>query len=336
MSTRRDKIRDADAVPLSERIQALSAFKELEAAVDDLGARLDYEDGALPAMAYRIPYVRTGEKPNQVIRHRVEPERLDGIAARRHAGGMIRRLQMHADQDPRTADRAPGVIAASPATLAQVGAVNRCKEQLDQAVKAIPGSRETRRQAMLGMVAYFGLLQSTRQLLTFEHRPAVVSYTWTNITSDRRVSVAAMRDYLSAARGRAPAVVHPELWEEGIEEALANLANLPANECINRRIVMAKHPRANITDEATPPPGLKRRRDGRRRTWRMFTVPMPLFYPADGEPLPEIRDLQVFDPEEYRAKRVARDPGKSKLMLETPLSVPWGLYRYKPEYRVRV
>lgn len=286
-------------------------FGRLESALSHLAHAVRVTDAAMPAYAARLPYRVTGKPAPEFI----DPEQLWDVEARAAAGGMLMTLRDEPDQDIMTAQRLPGLVAASAQTLARIEQVNVLKKAFYDAVQVIHNTRAIRRKLLLAEVPNVNLMQCWREIKVLEARPVGVAFTWAKHSGGtKKMTVAeAAKKIGEQARNPSFDVEDEDAFARMVERTLARLAALPSSEIVAFREPVAPHPRANIfvsEDEKF-----------------MRNVSLPLFYPQQpGAALPPVTPLAAL---EMRHPRIRR---RSKYETE-PMSALFGLYRMRENAR---
>ncbi|MEQ8798005.1 MAG: DNA replication terminus site-binding protein [Salinisphaeraceae bacterium] len=267
------------------------------------------------AITYELPMTRTpvaGDNGGEG--HEVEPitvDRREGADARLAARRIIAALDYHPDQDASSPQRLVGVVGVPAAAIEAVANVNAAKARLRDAVAVIGQKRWSRERKHLARARTLCLLQCYRTLRIFPDGLDRVSFGW-----DAH-GAAGIRLTVAEARARVSGPGHYGLApERQVEAELATLAELPATEVLLMRKPLQPSPAANLW------------RPGQRRAEHCRTgLPFLVVTPPDG-PLPLIRDLPDFDPEQAR-----RSTRRDRYTEDEPLVDRLYLYRYRPAHR---
>lgn len=251
----------------SLRITLLESFEALLAILDEFCTAVRH-DTALPAWVSRT-----------------NTELLDSQDMRAKAIELYRALWYEDQQDGRETLTCPGLVGASPATMATAHACNAIKDTFKAAVLALKSlaraeahavmadlyrRQETVAAAMRRMGASrLNLKQAYRHIPLLDQRPQKVGFTWSKQGRViQRTTVAEARRLLEQRTET------PQKYQE-----LQHLAEIPAEEILARVRSVCPHLRANIVF-AAPPGGPVMR--------RLMQTPLPILIPLQpGEPLPE-------------------------------------------------
>ena len=183
-------------------------------------------------------------------------------------------------QLPREIIIAPGLVGASPATLALIHELNSIKDAFKMAVLALrrsttsPWTNSTflneefakhipiRTSLERAGLSRLHLKQCYRKIPVFDHKPNRVSWTWANTRSIKKISLTQAEELLHKC-GKDP----------GIERQLKLLQSLHPDEKLAIVQDLAPHLRANIVW------------DNKKRS--MVKGPVPIFFPLNpGEDFP--------------------------------------------------
>ena len=300
-----------------ERAAAYEAFEALQGAIATLQRAITADSG-YPALVHALPYPSTTETSEAAGRSSWNGPPLEGQAARDHAAAELGRLCRHADQDPRTVTRAPGVLAASPETLDAAAAVNAAKSAFWEAVQQISPSQTTRARKLNDMIPRISLMQIRREISIWTEKPVRIDYTWAGRTSSTRTLTAGAMEAELAKRltNRPCRCSERSEWEALIQQCRERLNELPEDEPVAVLNVMAPHVRANVYWRNE----LENRPD---RT--MIAAPLPILYPDDGRGPVPIKPLPPFDPEAKSRKRM------SQKLEDEPFIAHLRLFRYRDQ-----
>lgn len=303
--------------PALGREEARQSYLSLEALLAQLAKRITHEDADLPAYIARLPFPyqeKDTTRTTPIVQ--VQTESLLGEVARRHAAEIVVATTYQPDQHMQRVLRVPGLLSASPETLALVDAINAEKKVFETAFMAISPSATIRKEHIAMVIRAISVLQTYRLFPLLDVAPAKVSFTWTaHSPKTQRLTVAALRELLNKARGEVPEDTLPETWEMTIGEELSIISDLPGNEYLAIRKPLAPHPRVNLylPGEDTP---------------RTSPASLPVFYPDTGsESLPPINPLDRLDMRFRRAQR------SNTHIQSQPLIKRLHIYRYVDRYR---
>lgn len=304
-----------------QRVGAYRAFEQLQEALEGLREAM-VGDAARPALVHALPHQGSTDagEPAGVPAWSDVP--LEGQAAREHAIAEIMRTHCHPDQHPSTVTRAPGAIAASPATLDAAIAVNAAKDAFWEAAQKISPRQATRRRELHAMIPRISLMQTRRHVVAWTRKPERIQFTWAAHTSStRQVTVRDLdQELVNRLRRGPPEGYDRERWQRLLEYGRKRLAELPESECVAIQTPMAPHVRAHV---------YTRDEDTHKTVRKMIAAPLPFLYPDDGgEPI-SIRPLPAFDPE---AESV---PHAGRMIEDEPFVAGLRLFRYREGYRNR-
>lgn len=268
--------------PVAVRITLLASFEKLLSRLDAL-CMMVRQDSALPVWVSRT-----------------EAELAENLDMRFKAIQLYRALWYEDSQDGRETWTCPGIVGASPATLAAAYACNFAKDEFKAAVLAlkvlgraeIGGAMEDLHQRWQTVVramrrmgaARLNLKQAYRHIPLLERRPLKIGFTWSKQGRViQRISVAAARHLLEQR------VETPQIRLE-----LQRLAEIASEEPLARVRRVCPHLRANIvfTDEHA---------DVSRR---LMQTPLPVLVPLlPEERLPEFVAVLQDPPVSVRLRR---------------------------------
>lgn len=288
------------------RISLLESFEHLLATLDDFCTSLR-QDAVLPAWVSRT-----------------EEEVRDGLDIRLKAVSLYQTLWYEDGQDGRETLTCPGIIGASPETLAVARQCNEAKDAFKAAVLALKTltkpevnalmmdlhkRHETVAVAMKRMgAARLHLKQAYRRIPLLEQRPEKIGFTWSKQgRTIQRTSVPEARRLLQQRRET------PQVQLE-----LQHLAGLSDQEMLARVRRVCPHLRANIVFAG---PGIQVQR-------RLMQAPLPILVPLQaGERLPEFIPIA---PEPAGNLRLQR----SDVRIEEDVFLPSiRAYRYRERFR---
>lgn len=257
---------DSSSLPML-RITLLESFEALLVRLDELCTAVRH-DAALPAWVSRT-----------------EAELLGQTDMRLKAIHLYRALWYEEGQDGRETLTCPGIVGASPGTIAAAHVCNAAKNDFKSAVLALKSLARTevttvmadlhRRQEVVAAamrrmgVARLNLKQAYRHIPLLDQRPLKVGFTWSKQGRViQRTTVADTRRLLEQR------VETPEIHQE-----LQRLAGIPSDEMLARVRSVCPHLRANIVFAASGGLGVLR---------RLMQTPLPILIPLQqGESLPE-------------------------------------------------
>jgi hypothetical protein len=249
------------------RVTLLESFEALLAGLDEFCTAVRH-DALLPAWVSRT-----------------ETELLDNLDMRMKAIELYRALWYEDHQDGRETLTCPGLVGASPGTIAAAHACNTAKDGFKAAVLALRSLERAeatvamadlhRRQesvasAMRRMgAARLNLKQAYRHIPLLDQRPLKVGFTWSKQGRViQRTRVAEARRLLEQR------VETPQIHQE-----LQRLAEIPDDEILARVRSVCPHLRANIVFAAPEGSGVLR---------RLMQTPLPILIPLQrSESLPE-------------------------------------------------
>lgn len=299
-------------LPKAARIAAAeAAYAVLLDKIEQLRkAMLDSDEG-LPARTWPLPLYGSNAKP---CRSWGAP-RLDGQWGRLYATAVICATRYAPDQPSRAVVRAPGILAASQATLTRAQEVNAAKGDLRQATLGLAKTQQGRHRLLGKIDTDLCVMHAFRYVHCLNEKPRRVNMGWTtSASSNKRIVCGERARELRVALRRPPPPGHDEGdWRQEIRETIQALELLPSNEIMVEVAPMAPHPRAAVRDQKSA------------RYYR--AAALPLLYPDDGTGLPSISDLPDFDycSRSTDQKTIRREP--------TPIHPRSRIYRYRPGYR---
>ena len=308
--------RIAAAADTGARAATAQAYDELRGALEALAGAITRGDRGRPAVVFRVPYlVAEAEAPSE---WQAQPCG-DDEQARAHAAEMFCAMTYAGDQDERCVRRAPGLIPASRATLAAAARVNEAKEAFYRHEQQIANARSTRRDALNLIEPALCVMQAVRHIHVLSERPHRVNFHWVaHGATIEHVCCAHRRAEIAEARRRGAPPEHPDprAWDAHMRRIANALKDIPGDEVLAERSVMAPYPRVAF-----------RLGDGRRR---YHPAALPLLYPDDGADLPTIKPPPVL------ALDGESSGGGPPVKRESePIVAGSGLYRYQRAYRQR-
>ena len=249
------------------RVTLLESFEALLARLDEFCTAVRH-DAALPAWVSRT-----------------DAELLDRLDMRIKAIDLYRALWYEDCQDGRETQTCPGLVGASPETMAAAHVCNTAKDGFKAAVLALKSMERTEATAAMADLhhrqehvasamrrmgaARLNLKQAYRHIPLIERRPLKVGFTWSKQGRViQRTRVAEARRLLEQR------VETPQIHQE-----LQRLAEIPSDEMLARVRSVCPHLRANIVFAAPEGSGVLR---------RLMQTPLPILLPLQpGESLPE-------------------------------------------------
>ncbi|MBK8183470.1 MAG: hypothetical protein IPK63_11565 [Candidatus Competibacteraceae bacterium] len=290
------------------RLDLLTRFEALLALLDDCCARVRQDEGLATWISL------------------TEAEAANGVDMRTKAVGLYRALWYEERQDGRETLTCPGIVGASPQTLAAAQACNAAKDAFKIAVLALKTlgrleanaamadlqrREETVAVAMRRMgAARLNLKQAYRHLPLLERRPLKIGFTW---SKQGRVIQ------------RMPKAVARRLLEQRVETPqtrleLQRLAGIREDEVLARIRSVCPHLRANLvfpsSDGASAPPR------------RLMQTPLPVLIALrPGEPLPEFVPVATEPPASLRLRRA------DVRIEDEPFLPSVRIHRYRASYR---
>lgn len=216
---------------------------------------------------------------------RTDAEVLDQLDMRFKAIQLYRALWYEDGQDGRETLTCPGLVGASPETMAAAQTCNVVKDDFKAAVLALKSLARAeataamadlhRRQEVVAAAmrrmgaARLNLKQAYRHIPLLDRRPLKVGFTWSKQGRViQRTSVADARRLLEQR------IETPE-----IDQELQRLAGIPEDEMLARVRSVCPHLRANVVFAAPEGSGVAR---------RLMQTPLPILIPLQpGESLPD-------------------------------------------------
>jgi len=248
------------------------------------------------------------------------------VNVRDKAAQLYQALWYEDGQDGRETLTCPGIIGASPDTLAAADECNQAKDAFKAAVLALKDLRkadanalledlqrrdETVASAMARMgAARLNLKQAYRRIPRLDRKPLKIGFTWSKQgRAIERTSVAEARRLLER-RTETPQ----------IRLELQRLASIPETEVLARIRSIRPHLRANLVFPATDSEG--------NETRRLMQAPLPILIPLQpGERLPEFVPIS---PEPSGQARLQRSDVRIE---EDPFLPSIRVHRYRLAYR---
>ncbi|WP_330925040.1 hypothetical protein [Candidatus Sororendozoicomonas aggregata] len=233
------------------------------------------------------------------------------------------------NQSKQETARLPGLVGVSPETLTLGHALNTARLRFKQAmgdyrklfgdsIEAIEQTSDDLRESLLGglKIQHIHFVQSYRQLKLFAKAPKRVGFSWAASHSGTvRLTACEAIDHLQKKY----------LASDAIGADIRILEQMPADEIVIIRRILAPHLRANLTwskninDIRQQDPEVKQQYPGQINT------PLPLFIQlAPGKPLPEFNPIRPFDPQ-ARQERLQRSDARLEKISDHPHS---RIYRY--------
>lgn len=289
------------------RISLFEAFDQLLQAINTLSKAIG-DDQSYPAWVSRT-----------------EDEIAAKLPVREKARYLYSALWYENEQDGRATLTCPGLVAASPATMAAAHACNAAKDDFKQAVLALKSTRKSTaamwleelhtRNADVALsmqrmgAARLNLKQAYRHVPLLTVRPKKIGFTWSKQgRTIQRTSVAEARRLLER-RADSPQ----------ISAELNRLASVPAEEVLARVRSVCPHLRANIVFE----------HDDGQVERRLMQAPLPILI-AQRSPRDPLPEYVPIPPEPVGARRLKR----SDVRIEDDAFLPLiRIHRYKEAYR---
>jgi hypothetical protein len=290
------------------RINLLETFELMLASITDFCAAVRH-DSTLPAWVLRT-----------------EQELQEGLDIRVKAVRLYHALWYEDGQEGRETLTCPGIVGASPATMAAAVACNAAKDHFKAAILALKGLGKSDSNALLMELhrrneevaaamqrmgaARLNLKQAYRHVPLLDTRPLKIGFTWSKQgRTIQRTSVAEARRLLER-RSETPQV----------QLELQRLAVISDSETLARVRSVCPHLRANIVFEDTGSHSQVER--------RLLQAPLPILVPlCGGERLPEFVPAESEPVSSLRLQR-------SDIRIEEELFLPsLRIYRYRAQYR---
>ncbi len=258
---------------------------------------------------------------------RTDAEVLDRLDMRLKAIQLYRALWYEDGQDGRETLTCPGLVGASPETMAEAHACNAAKDDFKAAVLALKFLARAeataamadlhRRQEVVAAAmrrmgaARLNLKQAYRHLPLLDRRPLKVGFTWSKQGRViQRTSVADARRLLEQR------IETPE-----IDQELQRLVKIPEDEMLARVRSVCPHLRANVVFAALGGSGVER---------RLMQTPLPILIPLQpGESLP---DFVPTAPDLLRNPRLRRADVRIE---DEPFLPAVRVHRYRMPFRKR-
>ena len=248
---------------------------------------------------------------------------------RERAARICTRLTYVSEQNRQETARLPGIVGISSATLQLGQCLNLAKDSFKQAmgdyrklfgdsIAAIEETSDQLRDSVLGglQIQHIHFVQSYRQLKLLETPPKRIGFSWAaNHSGTVRLSSADAIEHLRKKY----------MASTAIERDITLLEQLPENEIVVIKRLLAPHLRANLTWPET----IAIKRKGCAETRKQFpgqiNTPIPVFVQLqDGQPLPAFNAIKPFDPA-TRQERLRRSDARLVKISENPVS---RIYRY--------
>lgn len=249
----------------------------------------------------------------------------EGAGARAAILDILRATDYVDSQDPNDSRIQPGLVCASPDTLAAAAALNQAKAELDAAYQVLSkkhirfvdpftGTRRTVTQARYAMIEIgrgrFHYRQSVRRIVICRSRPQQLTFSWARAST--RVRSLDRERILDMLRKRAEDGATQHLIDD-----IERIAALPAGEPLALVQRAYPNPRVHI-------------RHGEDARQRLVPAVLPVFVPgAEGEPLPSFtplpttwQDRPIVRRRNRSGTRVDPEPFLSTLPVHRYLSNP--------------
>lgn len=253
-----------------------------------------------------------------------DPDATGDKTDRQRAAETSTRLTYRPGQNRQETARLPGLVGISADSFHHGLALNKAKLAFKHAmgdyrhlfgdsIEAIEQTSDELREGLLGglKIHHIHFVQSYRQLKLFEQPPKRVGFSWAASHSGTvRLSAVEAIDHLRKKY----------LASGAIEQDIQVLEQMPANQVVVIKRVLAPHLRANLTWPPLP-------------AWqqdkvlpRQINTPLPLFIQLEpGAPLPEFNRIRPFDPR-ARQERLRRSDARLVKISNNPHS---RIYRYE-------
>jgi hypothetical protein len=249
------------------RVTLLQSFESLLACLDEFCTAVRH-DATLPAWVLRT-----------------DAELLDNLDMRVKAIELYRALWYEDHQDGRETLTCPGLVGASPGTMAAAHACNTAKDRFKTAVLALKSLAHAETTAALADLHHrqesisiamrrmgasrLNLKQAYRHIPLLDQRPLKVGFTWSK--QGRVIQRTAVTEARLLLEQR---VETPQIHQE-----LQRLAEIPDDEILARVRSVCPHLRANIVLAAA---------EGSDVLRRLMQTPLPILIPLQrDESLPE-------------------------------------------------
>jgi hypothetical protein len=293
---------ELDAQALALKLGLNTAYEAMKATTEALAWQIQHQDAALPARVFSL-----GAAPEDPVTAVTEiPE------ARALAAGCVTRLFLRdSGEDIHATYRLPGVLAASPETLAAAAAATEAKRVFLKAVMAL--AAKERRDVVRKMLFGIHLKQAYRRVAMLPAKPLRVSLFWAaKGTSNVKMTYPDVEKLLNRAEARCVKAGHPEACLARIAQDRVRLAGYPASTRFSQIRRLAPHLRANLLY-----PG-----EGRASA-AMVHAPTPLFYPHDGQGLPEVIPIEphvarIRAQRQHQHRRELLLPGMDVYVMRPP------------------
>ena len=273
------------ATPLDEVERELVArFAALELAV---GAMNGWWSSRVLRMAvHELPVLTERSVPDLL-----EVETLRGERAIEPAARAYRQFRLLDVQEAGTAFRLPGWIVVDDDSLEPVHEVNRLKDALRAAIRAVEEEGPARERLCRRLFPGCSMNQIYRRIVTPAEPLVALRFTWSPSTvSTTRLAPKAVHETLGRRLDEALAAERHE-WVQALEIARRRVASLPSSSVVLRRRPVAPHPRATL---------FVTRGHGARKS--MVHANLPIVLPRSCAEM-EVKDLREFDRSRRRAQR---------------------------------
>ena len=273
------------ATPLDEVERDLVArFTALELAV---GAMNGWWSSRVLRMAvHELPVLTERSVPDLL-----EVETLRGERAIESAARAYRQFRLLDVQEAGTAFRLPGWIVVDDDSLEPVHEVNRLKDSLRAAIRAVEEEGPARERLCRRLFPGCSMNQIYRRIVTPAEPLVALRFTWSPSTvSTTRLAPQAVHETLGRRLDEALAADRHE-WVHALEIARRRVASLPSSSVVLRRRPVAPHPRATL---------FVTRGHGAQKS--MVHANLPVVLPRSCAEM-EVKDLREFDRSRRRAQR---------------------------------
>mgnify|MGYP003866664263 CR=1 FL=1 len=269
---------------LNEDQDLVERFASLERAVGAMNGW--WSARVLRGGVYALPVLGERSVPDVLDVEISRGERAIDSAARAY-----RQFRLLDVQDAGTAFRLPGWLVVDEDDLTPVHEVNRLKEELRSAIRAVAEEAPDRERLCRRLFPRCSMNQIYRRVVTVDGPLEALRFTWSPSTvSTTRLEPAAVHATLEKRRATALAANRTE-WVQAIEIALRRVASLPSSSVVLRRRPVAPHPRATLFVTR-----------GRGAKKSMVHANLPIVLPRSCADI-EVSDLRGFDRERRRRQR---------------------------------
>jgi hypothetical protein len=260
----------------------------------------------------KLKFALQADAPHMAWLHEASQPRLSQLSHRERAYAVISSVEYEDGQAPKEILVCPGIIGASPETLAIVNAVNQAKEKFKQTVlilkrnkinlneksfldsfnSALPQREGNTSKALKKMgLARLHLKQCYRKIPILAEVPLKITWTWAHTRSIRKID-----------KLKAKALLEKRTKDLGIQQQLQNLDSIATEEPLAIVQELAPHLRANILF-----PNQQR---------IMVKGPIPIFFPAEHHESP------IFKPPGQKKDKDKNRVIRADLQIDPELFLP--------------